>query len=76
MADNSPADDPADHRFPWAGPGGFAVVLGLALGAFFYPVLVEGRSFFYRDYGVLGYPVVAYARDCFWRARTSCSGTR
>jgi len=34
---------------------------------FFFPVLLGGRSFFYRDYGVLGYPVIAHARDCFWR---------
>ena len=59
--------EPANARDSWATPGRFSLLLGLVLTGFFFPVLIGGRSFFYRDYGVLGYPVIAYARDCFWR---------
>lgn len=48
---------------PWA--FGLAV-LGLLLVVF--PKVMLGlESFVYRDYGVLGYPFVAYHRECFWR---------
>lgn len=47
---------------PWA----FALVLlGLLLLAF-PQVLLGLHSFFYRDYGVLGYPFVHYHRESFW----------
>jgi hypothetical protein len=67
MAKASPSAEAAGDRLFWARPWFFAALLGLALGVYFYPTLLGGRSFFYRDYGVLGYPVIAYARERFWR---------
>ncbi len=51
----------------WATPVRFAALLASVLSAYFGPVIWGGRSFFYRDYGVLGYPVIALAREQFWR---------
>jgi hypothetical protein len=45
----------------------FAAVLGLLLFAAFPKVMLGQHSFFFRDYGVLGYPFVAYAHESFWR---------
>jgi hypothetical protein len=45
----------------------FATVLGGLILLVFFPVLAGGQSFFFRDYGVFGYPLALYHRDCFWR---------
>jgi len=51
----------------WFTPGRFALGLALLIGASFSEVLFGGRSFFYRDFGVLAYPTVHYWHECFWR---------
>ena len=51
----------------WVTPGRFALVLAVALFAAFPSVLLGLHAFFYRDFGVLGYPFVAYHHETFWR---------
>jgi len=46
---------PERNRFP--------VVLALLLGLAFGDLLLGQRTLFYRDFGVLAYPTMAYARD-------------
>ena len=51
----------------WFTPLRFSLILGLVLFAVFPRVLLGWDSFFFRDYGVLGYPFVSYHREAFWR---------
>ena len=44
---------------------GFGLLLAAILAAVFWPVVSGAQSFFYRDYGVLGYPFVEYAKERF-----------
>lgn len=46
-------------------PKGFGLLLAGILAIVFWPVLSGAESFFYRDYGVLGYPFVSYAKERF-----------
>src|SRR5688572_3510673 len=48
-------------------PGRFALLLGLLILAVWPKVLLGLEAFFFRDYGVLGYPFVQYHREAFWR---------
>lgn len=45
----------------------FSVFLGLLILAGYAAVLVGSRSFFFRDFGLFGYPLASYHRECFWR---------
>jgi hypothetical protein len=45
----------------------FAGLLGLMLLAAFPRVMLGQDSFFFRDYGVLGYPFVFFHHESFWR---------
>jgi hypothetical protein len=47
-------------------PGKIAGLLALMLVAAFYPVLIGGKSFFYRDFGVLAIPTATYHHAAFW----------
>ncbi len=53
----------------WLRPARFAALLALLLAAAFPDVLFAGRSFFYRDFGVLAYPTVFYHREAFWHGQ-------
>jgi hypothetical protein len=48
-------------------PMRFALLLGLLIFAAYPKVLLGLEAFFFRDYGVLGYPFIHYYRECFWR---------
>ena len=51
----------------WFTPGRFAGILGLLI-FFSYPGVVLGwATFVFRDFGLYGYPVAHYYRECFWR---------
>ncbi len=50
----------------WFGPGRFAILLGLLLVAAFPDVVFGARTFFYRDFGIFGYPLAHYHRESFW----------
>ncbi len=45
----------------------FAIALASVIGLWFWPILVGGESFVYRDFGYFGYPLAAYHHDSFWR---------
>jgi len=47
--------------------GRFALLLGLLILVAWPKVLLGIEAFFFRDYGVLGYPFVQYHREAFWR---------
>jgi hypothetical protein len=51
----------------WFTPGKFAALLALfIIGAF--PKVVAGlETFFYRDFGMLAYPVIYHHHESFWR---------
>jgi hypothetical protein len=51
----------------WLTPRRFGLVLLLGLLAAFPKVLLGLGSFFYRDYGVLGYPFIYYHHESFWK---------
>ncbi len=51
----------------WFAPGRFAILLGAAIFLTFPGVVLGINSFFFRDYGTLGYPFIHYARESFWR---------
>ena len=51
----------------WFTPLRFSVILAAFIFAFFPGVLLGSEAFFYRDYGVLGYPFIYYHHESFWR---------
>src|SRR5438045_8620004 len=51
----------------WLTPGRFALLLLALLIAAFPDVLLGGKTFFFRDYAVFGYPLAHYHREAFWR---------
>src|ERR1035441_10962924 len=51
----------------WLTPGRFALLLGLLILAAFPGVLLGGRTFVIRDFGMFGYPLAYFHRQSFWR---------
>ena len=51
----------------WLTPGRFALLLGLLIVATFPAVLLGGRTFIIRDFGLFGYPLAYFHRQSFWR---------
>ena len=51
----------------WFTPLRFSLILAAFIAASFPGVLLGSESFFYRDYGVLGYPFIYYHHESFWR---------
>lgn len=51
----------------WLTRNRFALLLGLFIMALFPAVIFGTQSFYFRDYGIFGYPLASYHRDCFWR---------
>jgi hypothetical protein len=51
---------------PPFGPRNVALLLGLILAAAFFPVLLGGQTFCYRDFGVLAIPTASYHRASIW----------
>lgn len=51
----------------WFGPGLFALFLVGVIFARCPEVLLGRATFFYRDFGIFGYPLAHYQRECFWR---------
>ena len=60
------ADKAATAADAWFTPGRFGWGLALLIAAVFPDVLMGTHSFFFRDYGVLGYPMIYYHHQCFW----------
>lgn len=51
----------------WFAPWPFAGALTALLFAFHPGIFLGTQTFFYRDYGVLGYPFIYYHHESFWR---------
>jgi len=51
----------------WFTPRRFSIVLLAALAAAFPKIVLGLESWFFRDYGVLGYPALFFHREAFWR---------
>ncbi len=51
----------------WFTPLRFGLILAAFIVAWFPGVLLGSESFFYRDYGVLGFPFIYYHHESFWR---------
>ena len=51
----------------WLSAGQFGLLLGVVLVLCFPRVILGTHSFYYRDYGALGYPLLFFARESFWR---------
>ncbi|MGO8925447.1 MAG: YfhO family protein [Limisphaerales bacterium] len=62
--ENSHQAEPADE---WLTPGRFALLLGLLTVATFPGVLLGSTTFIIRDFGMFGYPLAYFHRQCFWR---------
>ncbi len=59
----APAVDPLAD---WFTPGRFSLILAAFILASFPGILFGSESFFYRDYGVLGFPFIYFHRESFW----------
>src|SRR4051812_478957 len=51
----------------WLNPKRFSLMLGLFILVLFPGVIFGTQTFFFRDYGIFGYPLASYHRECFWR---------
>jgi hypothetical protein len=51
----------------WLTAKWFALLLGLLVFATFLQVAIGSQSFFFRDFGLFGYPLAHYYRESFWR---------
>jgi hypothetical protein len=58
---------PKTELAPWLTPLRFAALIVGLLVVAFPKVLLGWEAFYYRDYGVLGYPFVYYHHAAFWR---------
>ena len=64
MGDESATQQPTLN---WLTPGRFALLIGCLLLAAFPKVLLGLEAFYYRDYGVWGYPLAFHQHESFWR---------
>lgn len=51
----------------WFGPKQFALFLFVLICAAFPDVLFGGGTFFYRDFGIFGYPLAFHHRESIWQ---------
>src|SRR5262245_19680061 len=51
----------------WFSPLRFSLLIGLLLFAAYPDVITGSRAFVFRDFGLYGYPMAHYHRECFWR---------
>jgi hypothetical protein len=51
----------------WFTPGRFAVLLGLFFFLLYPEVLLGGRTFVLRDFGLYSFPIATHWRESFWR---------
>lgn len=65
MNPDSKRDEDADRLDAWLTQGRFTALLGAMLFVTFWPVLMGGQAFFYRDYGFLGYPFAWFHQQAF-----------
>src|SRR6267143_37803 len=51
----------------WFTPVRFAVILGVLIFTAYPEVFTGIRTFFFRDFGLFGFPLAHYHRESFWR---------
>ena len=51
----------------WLTPWRFAALLALLIAACFPNVISGLETFYYRDFGVFGYPLAVFHKEAFWR---------
>src|SRR5258706_9685167 len=51
----------------WLTPKRFSLLVAMFIVALFPGILFGTQSFYFRDYGIFGYPLASYHRECFWR---------
>lgn len=51
----------------WFTPGRFAGILAVFIFAAYPDVVLGLKTFFFRDFGIYGYPLAFYHRESFWR---------
>ncbi len=61
-----------DAVTPVTTPGRFATLLAVFIGLTFPGIILGQETFFYRDFGLFGYPLAHYQRECFWRGELHC----
>ncbi len=57
---------PAARSDHWCTPARFALFLAVLVFAAFPDVVLGQQTFFYRDYGIFGYPLAYFHRESFW----------
>lgn len=57
----------SDHA--WLTPGRFALLLAACICAAFPEEVIGTKTFVYRDFGLFGFPLASYYRDCFWQGQ-------
>lgn len=57
----------ADGLGAWLTTGRFALVLGVLVLALYPGAILGGSTFYYRDFGIFGYPLAYFHRESFWR---------
>lgn len=62
-----PENATASKADGWFTPGRFAALLAGFIAVTFSGILFGQETFFYRDFGLFGYPLASYHRECFWR---------
>src|SRR5438477_12383042 len=67
-----PDRDKGKHRVSgwtlgWSSSGWSALLLIAAVAVIFFKVVSGHESFFFRDFGIFGYPLAQYHRESFWR---------
>lgn len=61
-----PLVDAADS---WLTPARFALILAGLILFFFPDVILEGKAFVFRDFGIFTYPVASFQRESFWKGQ-------
>src|ERR1700739_1088084 len=66
MIVNEPENAAITKADGWFTPGRFALILAALIAATFSGILLGQETFFYRDFGLFGYPLAYYQRERFW----------
>ena len=61
------AENASNRALNWLTPGRFGLLLVALLAVAFPKILLGLETFYFRDYGVLAYPVIFHEHECFWR---------
>ena len=61
------ADTAGAKASEWFTPFRFGAILTIGLIGTFWKLALGQDSFFFRDYGVIGYPFIYYHHQCFWQ---------